>query len=205
MEDFKAFYERYWATEAPPEHDRHAPERRHLLSQVLATAAADARILDYGCGHGALVGYLSKLGFSAEGVDLAKAAITKAQTRYPGLSFQLLSDWAPDRDAFDICVCFEVLEHVFEPRSLLEKLYDLLKPGGHLALSTPYHGVAKNMGIALRGFDRHFDVEGPHIRFFTDRSLVRLVTACGFQVLAIQHYGRIPFLQAGTFVWARRG
>jgi 2-polyprenyl-6-hydroxyphenyl methylase/3-demethylubiquinone-9 3-methyltransferase len=202
MADFKTFYERYWSTEAPPEHDRLATERRQRLRKCLVDVRPGFTILDYGCGHGDGVDFLTNLGFSAEGVDLADGAITKARSRYPNLSFHTLADWAPA--TYDACVCFEVIEHVLDPRALLEKFHGLLKPSGYLALSTPYHGIAKNLAIALHGFDRHFDIEGSHIRFFTDQSLVRLLTACQFRVLGIQHFGRVPLLQANTFVWAQR-
>ena len=38
--------------------------------------------------------------------------------------------------------------------------------GGGLALTTPYHGRIKNFAVAALAFDRHFDVEGDHVRFF---------------------------------------
>lgn len=202
MSEAKDFYERYWEVEAPPEHDRHAPERRRLLTSVLRTVPRGAAIVDYGCGHGELVAYLSGLGFVAEGVDIADAAIAKAHGRYPGLPFYSLADWVA-RPA-DVGVCFEVIEHVLEPRALLGQLHSILKPGGHLALTTPYHGRLKNLALALYGFDRHYAVEGPHIRFFTDAALRRLLRETGFRVLACRHFGRLPLVQAGTFLWAAK-
>jgi len=200
--DFKRFYERYWSAEAPPEHDPHAAERRQRLRKCLVDVRPGVAVLDYGCGHGEGVDFLANLGFTAEGVDLADGAITKARAKYPSLSFHTFADWAPV--TYDVCVCFEVIEHVLDPRALLETLRGLIKPSGYLALSTPYHGLAKNVAIALHGFEQHFDVEGSHIRFFTDQSLVQLLTTCRFRVLRIQHFGRVPLLQANTFVWAQR-
>lgn len=39
-------------------------------------------------------------------------------------------------------------------------------------------------------FERHFDVTGPHIRFFTDRSLAQALDQSGFQVDNVKHQGR---------------
>ena len=44
--------------------------------------------------------------------------------------------------------------------------------GGAFFLSTPYHGLVKNLALAAFRFDRHFAVDGDHIRFFTDRGAV---------------------------------
>ena len=76
--------------------------------------------------------------------------------------------------------------------------------GGYLALTTPYHGLLKNLALATFAFEQHFDVTGGHIRFFTDRALRQLLRTEGFEVLDLLHYGRAPLLWAGVFVWARK-
>ena len=77
-----------------------------------------------------------------------------------------------------------------------------MRDGGGLALTTPYHGRLKNLAIAAVGFDRHFAVEGDHVRFFSDRSLRRLLEETGFDVVRVEHFGRVRWLWAGAFVWA---
>ena len=161
------------------------------------------RIIDYGCGHGEVVAKLARLGFEVQGIDIAEAAIAKARSRYPGIAFHLESEWKPNNLA-DVCICFEVIEHVLEPRRLLECLASQLRRGGRLALSTPYHGLLKNLALVMMGFDRHFDVEGGNIRFFSDAALRRLLHETGFEVKAIRHFGRLPGFQADSFVWAVR-
>jgi SAM-dependent methyltransferase len=39
---------------------------------------------------------------------------------------------------FDSAVCFQVLEHVFEPKALLREVHRVLKPGGYLLLTVPF-------------------------------------------------------------------
>ena len=62
----------------------------------------------------------------------------------------------------------------------------------------------KNAVLSLIAFDRHFAVEGDHIRFFSDRSLRRLLVETGFNVERIIHFGRFSPFWAGVFVWARK-
>jgi 2-polyprenyl-6-hydroxyphenyl methylase/3-demethylubiquinone-9 3-methyltransferase len=82
--------------------------------------------------------------------------------------------------------------------------HEALRPGGLFALTTPYHGLVKNVALALHGFDRHFAIEGDHIRFFSDRALTRLAESTGFTVCGIRHFGRFAPVWAGTFVWMER-
>jgi hypothetical protein len=49
-------------------------------------------------------------------------------------------------------IALEVVEHLFYPKKLFEQSYQLLRTGGYLILSTPYHGYLKNLAIFnLRG------------------------------------------------------
>jgi len=97
-----------------------------------------------------------------------------------------------------------VVEHLLQPRALVEGARQALRAGGHLALSTPYHGRLKNVVVSLAAFDHHFATEGDHIRFFSDGALRRLLETCGFEVEWIRHFGRFAPLWAGVFVWARK-
>ena len=56
----------------------------------------------------------------------------------------------------------------------------MLKRGGRLLLTVPYHGRLQAAAIALTRFDAHFDPLGQHVRFFTRRSLARTLDGAGF-------------------------
>ena len=43
----------------------------------------------------------------------------------------------------------------------------MLRPGGRLLVTVPYHGRVQAASIALSRFDAHFDPQGQHLRFFT--------------------------------------
>jgi hypothetical protein len=71
-------------------------------------------------------------------------------------------------------------------------------------LTTPYHGRAKNVALALLCFDKHFAVNGDHIRFYTDAALRSSLERAGFVVERVRHFGRFWPLSAGVFVSARK-
>jgi len=103
-----------------------------------------ARLVDIGCGDGALSGVISmELGCQVAGVDPSDAAIRFATEEFDrrGLAGQFVRADGyrypfPD-GAFDAAVCSDVIEHVQDPAALLAEIRRLLKPGGVLVLSTP--------------------------------------------------------------------
>ena len=75
-----------------------------------------------------------------------------------------------------------------------------MRDGGHLILTTPYHGRLKNVVVALFYFDRHFNVEGGHIRFFTRAALRTVLGRFGFSEVAFSTIGRVPLLAKSMFI-----
>ncbi len=69
---------------------------------------------------------------------------------------------------------------------LLSELRRVLVPGGTLALTTPAHGRATGLAILAGGFERRFDPLSPHLRFFSRRSLRRLLDELGFELVSLR-------------------
>ena len=203
----KEYYESYWErTELSPDTDRYAATRLRILRELIP--GGPLSVLDAGAGEGHLVAALEAEGAWAIGMDISETAMTAAALRHPDSRFISHSaedlPWPIDASSLDLVVSFEVIEHLIQPRLLLRGAREVLRPGGHLALTTPYHGRLKNIAIALVAFDRHFDVDGYHVRFLSDNALRALLEGEGFQVERLVHYGRVPGLWAGVFAWARR-
>jgi len=201
------YYEMYWRRDAPPPlADPLSATRLSLLRSVLHEG--DRRILDVGSGAGWLAGELAREGADATGIDISQHAVELARERHPSAAFVRHSieelPWPIEARSQDVVTAFEVLEHLLRPRCLVEGARQALRTGGHLALSTPYHGRAKNVVVSLVAFEHHFAPEGDHIRFFTDAALQGLLESNGFAVERIRHFGRFAPLWAGVFVWARK-
>ena len=62
----------------------------------------------------------------------------------------------------------------------------------------------KNLGIVLLSFERHFDVTGPHIRFFSKRSVSTCLSEAGFEPLEWNGVGRVWPLYKSLFMVSRK-
>jgi SAM-dependent methyltransferase len=125
----------------------------------------------------------------------------------PGASFALIKDetTVPCGDSsFEVCYSSEVIEHLFDVNGFIREIHRVLVPGGLFLVTTPYHGWLKNLLIITLGFDRHFDVNWGHIRFFSKQSLSRCLGAGGFEVDMIGGIGRFWPLWKSMFVVARK-
>jgi methionine biosynthesis protein MetW len=132
------------------------------------------RLLDVGCGDGALRLLVGDKVRRHVGVDGALAALGKAAAQ--GVSVQradLDAAHLPYRDAaFDVVTCLDVLEHVLDPRHLLRELARVLRPGGVLVLTTPnirYYGFLLTLlgGRFPRTSGDPEGYDGGHLHYFT--------------------------------------
>jgi 2-polyprenyl-3-methyl-5-hydroxy-6-metoxy-1,4-benzoquinol methylase len=167
---------------------------------LLAEAPPPRRVLDLGCGNGFKANQLSELGYDVLGVDASESGIEIAQKAYPKVKFVVDSaynDLAASYGHFQVVISLEVIEHCYDPRKFAERVYGALEPGGLGIISTPYHGYLKNLALALTGnLDNHFTAlwDGGHIKFFSIRTLSRLLQEKGFEELRFYRVGRIPLL-----------
>jgi len=171
---------------------------------------AGAGVFDLGCGNGATAGMLAARGLKVTGVDTEPSGIAVARAAHPGCRFDIASaeeDLAAVYGQFPLVVSLEVVEHLYDPHLFARRLYDLAAPGGTALVSTPYHGYAKNLAIAVAGkFDGHFSAlwTGGHIKFFSVATLTDLLSGAGFEVLRFHRVGRIPILARSMLAVARR-
>ena len=110
-------------------------------------------------------------------------------------------------EPFDIVVSAEVIEHLYAPRDFARGCFAALKPGGKFLCTTPYHGYLKNILICvLNQFDNHFNPlwDGGHIKFWSLKTLSRLLIEAGFCNIRFRGAGRLPFLWKSMVIAAEK-
>ena len=109
-----------------------APKER-----VLKMARGGA-VLDLGCSSGGFLQSLKNTGLKLFGIEISEQEAQRARTNSGAEVFVgeiLDADFPPE--SFDIVTCFHVLEHVYNPREVLAKVRNWLKPGGIFYLLIP--------------------------------------------------------------------
>jgi len=160
--------------------------RGHQLRRIIRRHFPEdrsARILDLGCGHGALLYFCAELGYrEASGVDGSPEQVDAA--RRLGLAnvtqgdvLGTLAEASPDH--FDVVVTFDVLEH-FDKSTLLhvvDGVHRILKPGGRWIIHAP--NAEGPLGARMRYWDL------THELAFTSESILLLLRASGFERISV--------------------
>jgi SAM-dependent methyltransferase len=124
-------------------HNAFTAERYRTVADR-ADLSAGRRVLDYGCGDGALLSVVHKRsgampldlhGFDPNELAVRLARETLARHRIAATIHASLSS-IPD-GFFDVVLCTEVIEHASSPQALLCEIARVLKPGGRLVMTTP--------------------------------------------------------------------
>lgn len=185
--------------------------RDHKLIGSLLEYNPNARLLDIGCGDGALTKRL------AEGIGTSN--ITGVDTVNMGVPFQLvkrnLDEGLPfENESFDVVISHDVIEHVSNTDLFVTEIYRVLKKGGYAVISTP--NMASGLVIADLILNKQpkwacisdwFYFKDSyskellekykgflHRRLFTLEGLVGLLTHYGFEVEDKRRHGYGPYI-----------
>jgi len=190
-------YEQYWVGQDKEKTDKTIHKR---IEYLLYKMKPKDKVLDIGCGDGFMTNKIyekwHKL-VNITGIDISETAIEKAVKEHPDINF-IIKDCTEkypfSNNYFDIVYSSELIEHLAGFGIMFQEIRRVLKPKGKLILMTPYHNVIKNLIIALFYFEKHYDPESYHFRFFTLKSLNKLLKKHGFKYLSHKLMGRVGFL-----------
>jgi 2-polyprenyl-3-methyl-5-hydroxy-6-metoxy-1,4-benzoquinol methylase len=158
---------------------------------LLAHLPEGARVLDVGCGEGAFSAAMAGAGAQPIPTDVADEPLRRLRARFPQLGdVRRAQEGEPlplrDREVGAVWAG-EVIEHVVDVGAFCTELRRVLEPAGPLILTTPDHPRSLLVRLALQPdrFDERFDPYADHLRFFTVRTLKRVLTDAGFATVAV--------------------
>jgi 2-polyprenyl-3-methyl-5-hydroxy-6-metoxy-1,4-benzoquinol methylase len=166
-----------------------------------------SRVLDVGCQLGDSSWLITQLGHNVYGIEIDKQCVEAAKIKYPMLNIQWgdCEDRIPFEDKyFDIVWAGDVIEHIRFTDVFINEINRVLKVSGLFVLTTPMHNKIKNLLIALAGFEKHYNPEFSHYRFYTKKSLKNVLEIRGFNIRLIKYIGRIPPIAETMFVIAEK-
>ena len=166
-------------------------------------------IVDFGCGNGQIIQEIKKINLKTEYIvlDVSEIALKSAKTILPDCKFYKIEDGGKlplKNNSVDFIFSSEVIEHIYDTENAFSEISRILKSGGKLLLTVPYHGLIKNILIMFFAFDKHFNPTGPHIRFFSKRTLFSLLKKNGFEIEKYGFYGRFYPLSHSIYILAKK-
>jgi SAM-dependent methyltransferase len=152
------------------------------------------RILEVGCGDGGFSSFLKeRAGVEVWGIEIHPGAAAIAGEKLDkvlcGDFVELLKSDLPG-NTFDCIVFNDVLEHFLYPAEILTGLKRILVKGGYVVSSIPNFRYIGNLWEII--IDKEFQykdagiLDVTHMRFYTEKSIVRLHESAGYKVFTCQ-------------------
>lgn len=116
--------------------------KRQYVAQALAwfgPATAGAKVLDVGCGTGAVMEQMKSLGYEAYGVDMSADALHYCEAKELAVTLGTAENIAYPDANFDVVLALDVLEHVPDHAAAMREIARVLKPGGIFVSTVPAH------------------------------------------------------------------
>ena len=172
--DFGVSLRREWVP-AP----RYLLRRDRILANLVGRLPDD--VVEVGCGAGALLHDLARLGFRCTGLESSEAAVDVARRIHEGSGVTIVSDAQPDawRGRFGYLIACEVLEHIEADSAALREWVSWLKPGGTAILSVPAHP----------GLFGASDEWAGHFRRYSRAAFEELARSAGLTPVKLECYG----------------
>jgi 2-polyprenyl-3-methyl-5-hydroxy-6-metoxy-1,4-benzoquinol methylase len=153
---------------------------RRLLDRLARHAGPGRRLLDVGCATGAFLGVARDAGWSVKGLEIGEASARHAREQL-GLDVERASLYEfASGDRFDAVAFLEVIEHLERPGEALQRIRELLAPGGLLLLTTPNFDSLYRRLFGSRWWV--VNCEDEHIVLFNRATLAGLLEESGFEL-----------------------
>ena len=182
------FYEAYYAEESlsPP---TFVQTRLEEITAGFSPYRQSNRLLDIGCGAGNLLLAARKHGWDAQGLDVAEQATEHVRT----LGFEVfhgeLQQAQFPSQHFDVITAAEILEHLSEPRLLVQEVARILRPGGMFWTTTPH---ARGLSARVLGLNWRCIWPPEHLQLFSVAGMKALLQGVGFKQIRFQTTGGNP-------------
>lgn len=165
--------------------------RRARVISLLRNQPA-GKLLEVGCGAGALLCDLTRSGFSAQGLETSTRAVAMAArlAEIAASPHKVFSAPQPNWEGkFNIVCAFDVLEHIEDDSQALQEWGRWLAPSGKMILSVPAHRSRWGSG----------DVWAGHYRRYDRQDIEALLASCGMKIEYFECYG-FPLANATELV-----
>jgi len=201
IQKFSELAHRWWdpTSEFRPLHEINPLRLEWINAKV---PLAGKRVIDIGCGGGILAESMARKGANVTGIDLSEKALKVADLhslesgvsmRYKLIAAEAMAAEEPGQ--YDVVTCMEMLEHVPDPAAIVQACASLVKPGGHVFMST-LNRNPKAYLFAVLGAEYILRLlpKGTHDydKFLTPAELSQFARSAGLDVNSMRGMGYNP-------------
>lgn len=160
-----------------------SPRRWQKRRKTLLKYKTNGSLLDVGCGSGAFLETLKGASWELYGIEMSIGPALKAQARSGAQVFVGDVLDAPfEPNTCDVVTCLDVLEHLFNPREVLSRISEWLKPGGIVYVLVP--NIESGEASIFKSY--WYGLELPrHLSHFSLKSLRYLATSVGLEEVSL--------------------
>ncbi len=167
----------------------------HVRKDIISLVPNDAnqKILEIGAGSGNTILYLKENKLAAEVTGVELINIPGSNQQHPAIDRFLVANIETDainvnENYFDTIICADVLEHLADPWTVVDKISRYLKPNGILIISIPNIREVKTISQILFKADFKYEAAGgildkTHLRFFCKKNIHQLLTTKDLSVI----------------------
>lgn len=162
----------------------------HVARERLRPGPAEHRLLDVGFGEGFELAAAQEAGFVVHGVDFGLEGLRRCHPELEALAevchpIAALRTFAQTGLRFDVCVLKNVVEHVREPRILLELVSQSLTAAGIAVVTVPNDYSALQAELLSRGAaEMEYWFSPPqHLQYFNTENFSSFAASAGFEVI----------------------
>jgi SAM-dependent methyltransferase len=178
---------------------QNSPARWEFRKETVAQYKHSGALLDLGCSSGSFLESLPRDSWKLYGIEMSAEGARTAETRTGAQVFVgdiLDAPFGPE--SFDVITCFDVLEHLYEPRMVMARVGEWLKPGGIFYVLVPNVDSAE-----ARVFGSYWHgLEMPrHLFHYSPASLKFLAESAGLREVSLETHRNPAVGTSLRYVW----
>lgn len=199
------YEEEYWTSEKDPDgnirnmmsdKERSFKVRNRMQQEIdYVNSKNGGKILDAGCGPGFFLAEIDSH-WEKYGVEISDVNLDYIKENFEDIICKRseLENIPFENSFFDFIYCFQVLEHVADPKRIVHEFSRVLKPGGEIIISTPNID-----SFVSKRFKGNYRLLGDgHIIMWSTKTIEILFERINYQISKVKY----PFFKTDYFTWA---
>ena len=161
-----------------------------VAEEVLGTKG---KMLEVGCGRGELLLGALNRGWSVYGIEMTEGFAEVARSKGIDIELSSVEQSKSLHQTYDVILLAAILEHLYDPIAILNKVHAALRPGGLVFIDVPNErSLTMRIGncyMRVRGKDWTVNLSPTfspfHVVGFSPKSLTAVLNSTGFRVLRL--------------------